>query len=366
MSALAAVLSVALAASAPGVRATLPPMPRELYRVAWERTIVGPRTLEFQPQEPGGVAVDPVSTVAVFGTRDGWLHAIRPDRSVAWEIETKGGFSAPPAIDGDTVYAGCDDGFLYAVALSTGAVRWKYDAKEELGTTPVVSGGMVYVASLQDTVFAIDAKTGAWKWHHRREPHSGFTVRGAAPVAVADGRVYAGYSDGFVSALDAATGQPKWERLVAPRGDQVDIDGLALQGRQLFVAAYSGAVLALDAETGETRWTHELKFAHRVTIAPGGMLVAVTPNAVHALSAADGTPLWTAPAAGDPLNAPVVAGKWLLVPAGEGGLRWLEAASGRVLRVFDPGSGVTGVPGVSAGRVYVLTNAGILFALDLT
>jgi outer membrane protein assembly factor BamB len=125
-------------------------------------------------------------------------------------------------------------------------------------------------------------------------------------------------------------------------------------------------VLALDVETGATRWTHELKAAHRVMIAPGGTLIAVTTNAVHALSAADGTPLWSAQVPGDPMSAPVVAGKWLLVAAGEGGLRWLEAASGRVLRVFDPGSGVSGPPGVSGGRVYVLSNAGVLFALDLT
>jgi outer membrane protein assembly factor BamB len=318
------------------------------------------------PQEPGGVAIDPVSAIAVFGTRDGWLHAIRADRSVAWEVQTKGGFSAPPAIDGDTAYAGCDDGNLYAVALSTGVVRWRYDAKEELGTTPVVSGGTVFVASLQDTVFALDAKTGSWRWHHRREAHSGFTVRGAAPVAVAEGRVYAAYSDGFVAALDAATGQPHWERQVAPRGDQVDVDGLALAGGQLFVAAYSGAVLCLDVDTGATRWTREMRAAHRVTLAPNGMLFAVTPTAVHAMSSADGTVLWSTPVEGDPAAAPVVAGKWLLVPAGEGGLRWLEAASGRVLRVLDPGSGVSGPPGVSGARVYVLSNAGVLFALDLT
>src|SRR5690242_7319317 len=98
MTALSAVLSVALAASAPGIRTALPPAPRELYAIAWERPIVGPRTLEWQPQEPGGVNVDPVGNVAVFGTRDGWLHAVRPDRSIAWELQTRGGFSAPPAI----------------------------------------------------------------------------------------------------------------------------------------------------------------------------------------------------------------------------------------------------------------------------
>ena len=359
------VLAVALAAAAPGLRSTLPPVARELFTVVWDRPIVGPRVLEWEPQEPGGVAVDGPSGVAVFGTRDGWLHAVRPDRSVAWEFHAEAGFAAPPAISGDTVYAGCDDGRLYALDLAHGTVRWRYDAKEELGTTPAVADGTVFVASLQDTVFAIDAKTGAWKWHHRREPRSGFTIRGAANVAVSNGRVYGAYSDGFVAALDAGTGSPRWERLVAPRGDQVDVDGLALADGTLYAAAFSGAILALDPETGTTRWSFDAPGASRVIVAPGGMVVAVTTSAVIALSTVNGTAIWSTPLKGNPSGLPVVAGTWIAVPAGDGGLRWLEAASGRVLRVFDPGSGVSGTPGVAPGRVYVLSNRGILFALDL-
>jgi outer membrane protein assembly factor BamB len=196
-------------------------------------------------------------------------------------------------------------------------------------------------------------------------PRPGFTIRGAAPVAVSGGRVYAAYSDGFVACLDAGTGSARWERMVAPRADQVDVDGLALAGGQLFVAAYSGAVLALDPETGNTRWSFDAPGASRVIAAPGGLVIAVTTAAVLALSATDGTAIWSTPLHGTPTGLPVVAGKWLAVPAGEGGLRWLEAASGRVLRVFDPGSGVSGTPGVMSGRLYVVSNRGVLFALDV-
>src|SRR5215208_4554986 len=100
MSALA--LALALAASSPalapsGLTTELPPAPRDLYRIAWQRSFVSLRTLERAPQEPGGVAVDPVSGTAVFGTRDGWLHAVRKDGTVAWELRTDAGFDAPPA-----------------------------------------------------------------------------------------------------------------------------------------------------------------------------------------------------------------------------------------------------------------------------
>jgi hypothetical protein len=60
-----------------------------------------------------------------------------------------------------------------------------------------------------------------------------------------------------------------------------------------------------------------------------------------------------------------VAGRWLLVPANGGGLRFLELASGRTVRVLDPGTGVSATPGLGAGRVYVLSNGGRLVALEL-
>lgn len=357
-------LALALASAPSGLKTKLPPAPLELYRVAWHRPFVPVELLQWKPVELGGPAVDPTSGIVVFGTRDGWLHAVRPDGSVVWEFQGGAPFVAPPAVDADTVYAGCNDGRLYALALANGKERWRYDAKEEMGTRPLVADGTVFIASLQDTVFAVDARTGAWKWHHRREPRQGFTIRGAASVVGGPGVVYAGYSDGFVAALDSATGQPRWERQVAPSGDYLDVDALRLDGSRLYAAAYSGAVLAIEAESGKVIWQFQAPTASRLTLAPG-LVVAVTANAVYGISRADGTAAWSTPLQGAPGGDPALAGRWLAVPASQGGLRWLEAASGRTLRVFDPGTGVSGTPAVSGSRIYVVTNGGDLFALDV-
>ncbi|HTN52126.1 MAG TPA: PQQ-binding-like beta-propeller repeat protein [Anaeromyxobacter sp.] len=365
-------LAVLLAAGPPaprtpaGLETRLAPAPVDLYTILWHHLFEGPADpLAGEPIEPGGASVDPASGLVVVGTRDGWLHAIGPDGRVAWELRAEGGFSAPPAIDGDAVYAGSSDGSLYAVELKTGKVRWRYQAKEELGTRPAVAGGTVFVASLADTLYAVDARTGAWKWHHRREPRGGFTIRGAAWPQAGDGTVYAGYSDGFVAALDPDTGQVRWERQVAPPGDHLDVDALVLDGTRLYAAAFSGAVLALEASTGETVWQFKAPGACRLAVGRG-LVVAVTPNGVYGLAAGGGQAAWSAPLGGAPGGNPVMAGKWVLVPAIEGGLRFIEAASGRTLRVLDPGTGVTATPGVGGGRVYVISNGGDLFALELS
>jgi len=358
-------LALALAlASVPGLTTTLPPAARRLYAVAWHRVLVQPSMMEWQPLEAGAPAVAPQTGLVVAGTRDGWLHALRPDGSVAWEFQAAGAFTGQARVVGDTVYVGNDDGHLYALDAATGRERWRYDAKEELGTRPALADGTVYVASLEDTIFAVDAKTGAWKWHHRRERREGFTVRGAASAIVDGGVVYGAFSDGFATALDAATGKPRWERQVAPSGDYLDVDSIQLDGGRLYAAAYSGAVVAVEAATGKPVWQHVSKEATRVAVG-SGVVVAVTPTQIEALSPVDGNPIWTTPLDGTAAGEPVIAGKWLLVPAGTSGLRFLELASGRRLRVLQPGTGVTASPAVNGSRAYVLSNGGDLLALDL-
>ena len=360
-------LALALAAG-PGVRTSLPPAPVRLYQVAWQRPFVAQKPLEWKPEERGGIAVDQATKLVLFGTRDGWFHAVRPDGTLAWEFRGEGGPFGPPAVDGDTVYVGSTDGRLYAISIPTGKERWRYRTEEDLSTRPAVAKGLVFVASQEDTLFCVEAATGAAKWHHRGEPTTtaaGFTIFGAASAIAGQDIVYASHSDGFAAAIDPEAGATRWKKMLAPASGNLDVDGLALDGGRLYAAAYSGAVLAVDARTGDVVWKANAPGASRVTTA-AGLVVAVTTTSVLALSAADGSPVWKVPMRGAPTGDPVAAGKWLLVPTGEQGLLWLETATGRTLRVFDPGSGVSASPAVAGRRVYVLSNGGDLYALDIT
>ncbi len=354
-------LALALAASP---LTTLPQAPLEVYRIAWHKPLVAPTLLEWKPREPGGPAVDPASGVVVTGTRDGKLRAFQPDGTALWEFATGGPIEAAPLVDGGVAYVGSDDGRLYAVDLAKGRELWRYDAREEVGTTPAIVNGIVYVATLQDTLLALDAKTGAWKWQHRREGSGQFTVRGAAGPTAAGGVVYAAYSDGWVAALDARSGVARWERKVAPSGDFADVDSTPeVAAGRVYVAAYSGAVLALDASSGKAVWEAKLAGASRLKLS-GGTLVAVGTASVVALDPKDGRLVWTRSLDGVPGGAPVLVGRFALVP-NVSGLGWLDLGTGRRLRFLDPGTGVSGSPAVIGQRAYVLSNGGDLLALDL-
>lgn len=359
---LAAALTLAVATGEPPA----PPAATSLYRILWVRPLV-PRTfLEYRPSEAGGAAVDPATGMVVVGTRDGWVHAFLPDGSRLWEFRAAAGFQAAPLVTSDTAYVGSLDGRLYAREKSTGKERWQYDAKEELGSQPVAAGGLVYVATLQDTVLALDAKTGAFKWHYRREGAGGFTVRGVATPIADGGALYAGFSDGTVVALDAANGKVRWERRVGPKADFADVDGLAMDEGRLYAAAYSGVVAALDPASGKTLW--ELKAPQACRVAAGkGHVAAVTADKVVFVAGKDGKERWTLPLEGTPSGVPAAAGPGLgllLVPNGHG-LLLIDAGGGRMLRTFTRGQGTSASIAVLGKRVYLLSNAGELAALEL-
>ena len=64
---------------------------------------------------------------------------------------------------GGTVYAGSDDGTVYALDAATGGLRWAYTAGDSV-SDPAVAGGTVYVGGHDGTVYALDAATGRLRW----------------------------------------------------------------------------------------------------------------------------------------------------------------------------------------------------------
>jgi outer membrane protein assembly factor BamB len=360
---MAALLALLLAASPELTGLRSPPPAIRLYTVAWQKHLAPGDLLDWELEEVGGPAVDPGSGAVVVGSRDGLLRAFRPDGTEVWTFRARAGFAAAPLIRDGAVYAGSLDGKLYALDLGSGRERWRYAVGEEIGATPLWANGLLVVATFQDSVIAVDGKDGAWKWHHRRDQREGFTIRGCARPALAKGTLFAAYSDGFVAALDPATGVARWERRVAPNGDYVDVDGLTADGAGVYAAAYSGLVAALDPASGKTLWEEKVPGASRLLL-DRGQLFAVSSTHVLSLSARDGRIRWRQALGGVPGGIPARIGSRLAVPNTRG-LALLDPASGKLLRVFDPGTGVSASPASLGKRAYVLSNAGALTALDL-
>ena len=332
----------------------------------WHAMVERSTTMEFVPREFATPAVDPASGRVVVGTRDGVLRSVTIDGKVRWSVVTPAPFYAGALIRDGVVYSPGGDGVLRAIKADTGAILWTYDCGEELVTVPVLAEGKVLVASQSATLYAVEAADGKWVWQYRRTPPVGFILRGASTPVVRDGMVYLGFSDGHAAALDAKTGAAAWDRVLSTGTQFIDVSstpGFDSTGN-LIVASYKDGLFSLDPKTGDTVWQSSASGLAYVLVR-GSVIFAAGEDRVGAYSAETGKSIWLMSLPDRAGQQPAFASGLLLVPTGKA-LLFVDPVSGKVLRRFDPGKGVTATPGVYGPDALVLSNLGFVYGLHVT
>jgi outer membrane protein assembly factor BamB len=117
---------------------------------------------------------------------DGVVRALDADKKTVWKAYTGGEINFPPVVWLNRVFAGSNDGRVYALEAATGRLLWQFQAAPQvrrihaygklISTWPVAGGvvvddGVVYAAAgichYDGThVYALDAVTGKIKWHN--------------------------------------------------------------------------------------------------------------------------------------------------------------------------------------------------------
>jgi outer membrane protein assembly factor BamB len=341
-----------------------------IVHVRW-RTEIHARALFQPPPEEcasGALAGDHL----VIGSRGASVVGVRlVDGHIDWSTKVSGGIDSDARFDEarGQVFLGADDGSFYAVDAAGGRIRYTYMAKGAIERAAELGGDAVYLASASDRVIALDAATGKWRWQYERETPDGFTIHGYSAPALHGTQVLAGFSDGYLVALQAATGEVVWAKSLAAASDQfVDVDSTPLvAGGTVFAASYSGGVYGLDEKDGAVKWRLPTEGAGQLSLIGGDLFFAAPRQGLHAVSSS-GRILWRQglAEAGD-LTAPLVLGHFLVFSGSRGGLFVIDSRDGELLEVFNPGDGICASATLDAthSRIYVLSNGGTLYALDL-
>ncbi len=343
-----------------------PAAPLAVFTVDYWHPMVETSTMEFVPREFASPAVDPTSGRVVVGTRDGVLRSVTAEGRVKWALSTPAPFFAGVLIRDGVVYVPGGDGVLRALKADTGALLWSYDCGEELVTVPVLAEDRVMVASQSATLFAVNAADGKWAWQYRRTPPAGFILRGASTPVVREGIVYLGFSDGHAAALEAKTGGAVWDRVLSTGTQFIDVSSTPGfdAGGHLIVASYKDGLFALDAKTGDTVWQSSgLGLAY--VVVRGGVIFAAGEDRIAAFSSETGKNIWITQLPDRAGQQPAFASGLLLVPTGKA-LLFMDPVTGKILRRFDPGKGVTATPGVYGPDALVLSNLGFVYGLHVT
>ncbi|MGE5506465.1 MAG: PQQ-binding-like beta-propeller repeat protein [Actinomycetota bacterium] len=202
---------------------------------------------------------------------------------------------------------------------------------------------------------------------------------------VAEGKVFTVDASSKVTAVAARDGDEIWDTELTP-SDEDEIytsGGIAYEDGVLFVGTGFAQVVALDAGSGKILWRQTVSGPVRgaPTVRGGRVFTITVDNQTHALSAEDGSVLWTHSGISEAAsllagNSPAVDGNIVVVPYSSGELFALRVENGSVLwqdslstirrtQTVASMTDIRGRPVIDRGRVYAIGNADQLVCIDL-
>jgi len=380
---LLAAVSVVALASLPAACASLTarspepadehPHPAGIAQIRWRTELHQHGLFEPSPEECATGALVAQGRQLVIGSRASAIVSVGTERGqITWATSSSGGIDSTATYDAkhNQVYVGADDGTFYALDPGAGTVRWTYHAKGAIEEAADIGGDTVYFGTAADRVIALDVSNGKWRWQYERETPEGFTIHGYSGPRTLGDNVITGFSDGYLVALNGGSGEVVWARSLAAASDQfVDVDSTpTIVGNTIYASSYSGGLYAVDARDGAIRWRVGIEGVGSVDVTGSRLYFAAPREGLHAADI-DGHILWRQGLrqAGD-LTTPVVVGPYLVFSGSRAGMFIVDRESGKLLEVFNPGSGICAAPTIdpTGSRLYVLSNGGALYALDLT
>ncbi|KAB2927814.1 MAG: outer membrane protein assembly factor BamB [Dechloromonas sp.] len=311
---------------------------------------------------------------AVFVTgRDGVLSRLEDGKTV-WKVATGQVLSAGVGADNRMVVVGTPKGDVLAYSASDGKALWQAKVTSEVLAAPAVGDDGVAVRSGDNRIFLLDAGDGGRKWMYQRATPT-LSVRGAGSPVFADRYLFVGFPGGRLLALSLQNGAPVWEGPVAQPKGATELDRVAdvvappvVDGRQICAVAFQGKVACFDmGQGGALVWSRDLSSANGLALDGRYLFVTDDKGAVHALDRLTGSSLWKQ----DKLlnrrvSAPAVRRGLVAVADGEGTIHFLSREDGSfAARVKTDGTPVRSPVQLVGSNFLVQTTGGNVSVIEV-
>ncbi|MBC7874459.1 MAG: PQQ-binding-like beta-propeller repeat protein [Ferruginibacter sp.] len=224
----------------------------------------------------------------------------RPDFSInnkysavseKWKFISDANIISTPAVEGDNVIVGNQNGKMICLSVKNGNQKWSYQTGGAIFSSPAVAGGMVVFGSGDGNIYCLTAKTGKLVWKTKTNA----AVLGTPLIK--GNVVYIGSSDHSFRKLDMIMGFVMW-KYSGLEGPVVSTP--LLYKNSIIFGAWDRNLYALDENTGLLRWkwnngssVRNYSPAACTPVAHEDVVYVVAPDRyISAINIADGKTLW--------------------------------------------------------------------------
>jgi outer membrane protein assembly factor BamB len=293
---------------------------------------------------------------------------------VRWTFATKGPVRSSPVVADGVLVVGSDDGHVYALDPATGAERWRFATGAPVQASATIAGGRVFIGSQSGWLHALDLATGkeAWKWANEPAQPKLFPLTNG--TALAYGVLFIG-CNGFAQrsnlvGLDPATGKEVW-RCRAAKPNDGPMAPTVVGGRIVF-PGNDNVLFCVDLATTDLVWRGNGNHCHAsVPATADGLWYDAAANCFR-MDAGNGKILdRSASAKGGGLSyfphaSPAVRGDIGVFAKQDGFLRAFRVKEfAKPLWEVHLGAQLNSSPALAGGTVYVGSDDGHLYAVDL-
>ncbi len=256
----------------------------------WENQLTSTGQIQSSPTVANGKVYVTTTDNYLFGCD------IATGQYDVWYFQAGGPIYSSPAVSGNMVYFGCDDGKVYALDTSNpaGFVQiWRFQTSGQIRSSPCVADGKVFIGSYYSdhSIFALNATAtnpnGQLIWKYVLD--NGNTV--AATPAYYNGVVYFTFYSGKVYALNAnatpgnyTENQPgckMWSQTIGSYS--VGYYDAAVADDKVVASDASSTVYCMNRTNGQVIWSTSFAYAPRDPIVADGHVFVNDPYYVHCI-----------------------------------------------------------------------------------
>lgn len=315
--------------------------------------------------------VEKTDSVVFLASDDGIMYALEATTgAVHWLFRTgdEVGSSAALSRNGRELYFGSDDGHIYSLSVHNGTVVWTFDTGDAVTASPLLtSDGIIYCGSQNGKFYAIASVDGSLLY----EVDLKGPIWSSAATNSQSSIVYVGSlsedTDNFY-ALHSTDGSIVWSYHV-PHGVW-STPRVTADSKTVIFGGQDGCLYALDAAIGHQLW--KLKTSSSTIDSSAAIseefqtiFVGTGESGFLAVDFATGKLKWSVRFRDEIVSSPLLKDSVIYFGVGNGDVLALSASNGKGMWRFNSGSSVMASPRInSQGSLYIGSVNHMIYALD--